>query len=124
DGFDEDKLHLQAIFSGWFPDYTAPSGMIVQTLTCASYTPMSPDTLNNAEFCDRSIDREIARAQTLEPGDPAAAQLWIKIDRDLTDQAPWLSFANGVTIEVKSPRVGNYQYNPQWGTLLGQLWVR
>jgi YVTN family beta-propeller protein len=124
DGFDEDKLHIQAIFSGWFPDFPAPSGMIEQTLTCASYTPMSSENLNEAEFCDRSIDREIARAQTLEPGDPAAARLWIKIDHDLTDQAPWLSFANGVTIEVKSPRVGNYQYNPQWGTLLGQLWVR
>jgi hypothetical protein len=23
-----------------------------------------------------------------------------------------------------SPRVGNYQFHPQWGTLLDQLWVR
>ena len=23
-----------------------------------------------------------------------------------------------------SRRVGNYQYNPQWGVLLDQLWVR
>ena len=60
---DEDKLHIQAIFSGWYPDFPAPAGMIEQTLTCASYTPMSPENLNSAEFCDRSIDREIARAQ-------------------------------------------------------------
>jgi hypothetical protein len=27
-------------------------------------------------------------------------------------------------LEVISTRVGNYQYNPQLGTLLDQLWVR
>ena len=46
------------------------------------------------------------------------------IDRHLTDEAPWVAYANGVALEVKSTRVGNYQYNPQWGTLLDQIWVR
>ncbi len=50
--------------------------------------------------------------------------LWAKIDRDITNQAPWVPYANGVVLEVKSPRVGDYQYNPQLGTLLDQLWVR
>jgi peptide/nickel transport system substrate-binding protein len=51
-----------------------------------------------------------------------ALRLWAKIDRDLTDQAPWIPFANGVVLEVISTRVGNYQLNPQRGTLLDQLW--
>ena len=116
----------QAIFSGWYPDYAPPpTGMIVPTLTCSGYTPVAAENTNTAEFCDRAIDREIAQAQALQASDPQAAwRLWAKADRDLTDRAPWVSFANGVALEVKSTRVGNYQYNPQWGTLLAQLWVR
>jgi hypothetical protein len=60
--------------------------------------------------------------QTTDPG--ASSRLWTQVDREITDQAPWISFVNGVVLEVKSNRVGNYQYNPQWGTLLDQLWVR
>lgn len=86
---------------------------------------MNSQNQNLAEFCNPKIDREIARAQSLQTRDPtAASRLWTKIDRDITNQAPWVPFANGVVLEVKSPRVGNYQYNPQWGTLLDQLWVR
>jgi hypothetical protein len=33
----------------------------------------------------------------------------------LTDQAPWVPFANGVVLELQSRRVGNYRYNSQWG---------
>jgi len=29
-----------------------------------------------------------------------------------------------VVVDVISTRVGNYQLNPQWGTLLDQLWVK
>jgi hypothetical protein len=46
------------------------------------------------------------------------------VDRDITDKAPWVTFANGVFVEAISTRVGNYQHSPQWGTLLDQLWVR
>ena len=112
------------VFSGWYPDYQAPAGMVVP-LTCDAYKPVPSENANNAAFCDRAIDREIARARSLETSDPeAATRLWARVDRDLTDQAPWVAFASGVALEVKSTRVGNYQYNPQWGTLLGQLWVR
>jgi hypothetical protein len=31
---------------------------------------------------------------------------------------------NPASVEVVSKRVGNYQYNPQYGSLLDQLWVR
>ena len=51
------------------------------------------------------------------------SQQWARVDRNLTDKAPWAPYANGIVLEVVSTRVGNYQHNPQWGTLLGQLWV-
>jgi YVTN family beta-propeller protein len=118
-----DDVHLQV--NGWYPDFAAPGGFIAPILTCAAYDPANSQSLNIAHFCDRGIDREIARARALQTTNPGtASHLWAKIDRELTDRAPWVSFANGVVLEVLSTRVGNYQNNPQWGTLLAQLWVR
>jgi hypothetical protein len=31
---------------------------------------------------------------------------------------------NGQNVSFVSKRVGNFEYNPQWGVLLDQLWVR
>ncbi len=109
---------VQVTVNGWSPDFAVPGGFIDPTLTCAG-------PLNLAAFCDPSIDRAIARAHSLHTTDPGAeSQHWARIDRKLTDQAPWLAYANGIVLEVVSTRVGNYQHNPQWGTLLGQLWVK
>jgi peptide/nickel transport system substrate-binding protein len=81
--------------------------------------------LNAAGFCDPTIDREIARADALQTTNPgASSRPWAKVDRDLTDRAPWAAFANNSLVEVASARVGNYQVNPLTGTLLDQLWVR
>jgi peptide/nickel transport system substrate-binding protein len=122
----EDKLRLQLSFNGWYPDFGGtPSSFITPLLTCRSYNRDNALNNNSAEFCSRRIDREIARARTLQTNDPGAASgQWATIDRDLTDQAPWVPYANGVALDVVSTRVGNYQLNPQLGTLLDQLWVR
>jgi peptide/nickel transport system substrate-binding protein len=121
----EDRIGLQIGFNGWYPDYASPSGDILGGLTCSSYKRDSAGNENLAEFCDPAIDRDIARAQSLQHPDPeAASSLWRRIDTEITDQAPWVSFANGVVVDVKSRRLGNYEYSPQWGVLLDQLWVR
>jgi peptide/nickel transport system substrate-binding protein len=110
--------HVQMTVNGWSPDFAVPGGFIDPTLMCTAF-------LNLAAFCDPSIDRAIARAHMLHTTDPGAeSQQWARIDRSLTDQAPWVPYANGIVLDVVSTRVGNYQHNPQWGTLLGQLWVR
>jgi peptide/nickel transport system substrate-binding protein len=31
---------------------------------------------------------------------------------------------NGREVDLVSKRVGNYEYHPQWGALLDQLWVK
>jgi hypothetical protein len=65
------------------------------------------------------------RALDLQASDPdAAASLWARIDHDLTDHAPWLCMVNPRVLDIVSERVGGYQYNPQWGVLIDQLWVR
>jgi hypothetical protein len=38
--------------------------------------------------------------------------------------SPWVFLMNIISLEFVSARVGNYQYSPQWGILLDQLWVR
>jgi hypothetical protein len=32
--------------------------------------------------------------------------------------------SNRRNVDFVSKRVGNHQYNPQWGVLLDQLWVK
>ena len=84
-----------------------------------------PTTSTSPSSATRSIDAEIARARSLQTSDPqAAAQLWSKVDRDIVDQAPWVVHGNPRATDFVSRRVGNYQYNPQWGALLDQMWVR
>jgi len=115
----------QMIYNGWYADYAAPAGFLPAVLTCGAYKTDPEQNLNASGFCDPAIDREIARADALQTTNPeAASRLWAKVDRELTDRAPWAAFANNSVVEVKSPRVGNYQVNPQLGTLLDQLWVR
>ncbi len=116
----------QAGFGAWYADFATPAGFIGSTLTCGAFNRADPSNNTNfSEFCDPAIDREVARAESLQSSAPqAAAQLWTKIDADLVAEAPWVPFANSDVLELVSSRVGNYQFNPQWLTLLDQLWVR
>jgi ABC-type transport system substrate-binding protein len=115
------QSRIQVGFFAWGPLFAAPAGFIPSGLSCAATWEQG----HTSRFCDPAIDREMARAEALQTTDPVqATNLWAKVDHQLTDAAPWAPFANGVVLEVVSKRVGNYQYNPEWGTLLDQLWVR
>ncbi len=119
------RNNLQAGIYGWQHDYPTAGNFLPPLLTCKSFTPRSSDNTNLAEFCNRRIDAEIARARALEVADPgAAATLWTKVDHDITEQAPFVFLQNPRNATLVSRRVGDYQYNPQWGVLLDQLWVR
>jgi peptide/nickel transport system substrate-binding protein len=94
-------------------------------VTCSNYRPRASDYINEAGLCDHAIDREIARAASLQVSDPpAAAALWTTIDRRIVDAAPLVAYGNEQAVHFVSRRVGNYQYNPQYGALLDQMWVR
>jgi peptide/nickel transport system substrate-binding protein len=80
--------------------------------------------VNPAEFCDPAIDAEIDRAEQAQLADPAAAvPQWAKVDREITDEAPWISLLTPGWVDVVSERLGNYQPNPILGILLDQAWV-
>ena len=119
------RRKVQAGIALWNPDYPSASDFFPVVLTCGSFVPRSRLNLNLAEFCNHPVDAEIARARALQATDPgAASRLWSKVDRDVVNQAPWVFLENQRNVNFVSRRVGNYQYNPQWGVLLDQLWVR
>jgi YVTN family beta-propeller protein len=111
--------NIQAGPHSWFTDYPAAANF------AALFSCGSPTLANPSQFCDPAIQRAIARALHLESADPRAANdLWARIDRMVTDRAPYVPLLNPRRLDFVSARVGNYQSNPQWGTLFDQLWVR
>jgi peptide/nickel transport system substrate-binding protein len=57
--------------------------------------------------------------------DPAAASvIWQEIERVILAQAPLVPTANLQNVDFVSKRIRNYQFHPQWGSLLDQLWVK
>jgi ABC-type oligopeptide transport system substrate-binding subunit len=53
-----------------------------------------------------------------------AAQLRAKADRLITNDAYWVPTINLHEVDLVSPRLQNYEYNPVWGFLADQSWVR
>jgi ABC-type transport system substrate-binding protein/class 3 adenylate cyclase len=103
---------------GWFQDYPSPSNFFEPLFSCHADLPMS-------RFCDARIDREAARATSLQLTEPiAAGEAWARVDRNVVDQAPFVPLFTPATAELVSRRVGNYQYNGVFGALLDQMWVR
>jgi YVTN family beta-propeller protein len=119
------RTRAQIGFAAWAADYPAASAFINVLLTCKSFQPGTEAQVNIAEFCDPAIDAKIKRALAVQANDPAGAgALWADIDHSIVDRAPWVPTHTSKGLSFVSKRVGNYQYNPQWGVLLDQLWVR
>ena len=121
----DSRARTQIAWFTWYGDYPAPSNFIESLFTCRAFVPDSPLNINGAAFCRPTLDRRIRGASALQASAPGAAgQRWARIDREITDQAPWLPLYNPQVLVALSPRVGNYQYHPFWQVLLDQLWVR
>ena len=122
----DSRVGAQTGWSGWVAVYPSAVAFLVPLFSCAAFTPASAErTTNVSEFCDRSIDAQINRAATAQVQDPAAATvLWQQVEQSLLAQAPVVPTINRRNVDFVSERVGNYQYNPQWGVLLDQLWVK
>jgi peptide/nickel transport system substrate-binding protein len=121
----DSRDHAQAIDGGWSPDYPTADDFLGK-LTCPYFTPANgPVTTDASEFCNRAIDRQVVRAASEQTTDPPAADaLWTRLDHELTDLAIWLPTVTPNETDLISQRAGNYQYNPVWGALLDQIWVR
>ncbi len=79
----------------------------------------------------RRVDAQVARAQSLETTNRAAAAgAWHTADRMLTDDAPWVPMKVFLSTDFVARRVGNYKYcwlsatSGLTGACLDQLWVR
>ena len=66
-----------------------------------------------------------ASTGAFELADPArAADAWATVDHRVTDAAAWCRPVSMRVVELTSRRLRNYQYNPVWGFLADQSWVR
>jgi peptide/nickel transport system substrate-binding protein len=107
---------VQAAWWGWIADYPSAATWIPPQYSCAG---------NQSEFCDRSVERLIEKAIALQASDPSAANaIWARVDRMLTDRAPFVHLFVAQFPYFVSERVGNYQYHPVHELLLDQLWIR
>jgi peptide/nickel transport system substrate-binding protein len=119
------RHRIQISAGGTLTDYPAASDIIQTWLSCENYQPRSDLNNNRAEFCDPAIDHLMDRALRLQASQPDKAhRLWAQVDSEIVDRAPWLPTVNLRTIDFVSKRVGDYQFHPQWGMLLDQLWVK
>src|SRR6266536_6133600 len=100
--------------------------LVTGVQTCAlPISLFSCSTPNWSQFCDRGVESRMQRANALQTTDTYLAnRLWARIDRNIVDLAPVVPLITLKQVDIVSRRVGNYQYTPQWGVLLGQLWVR
>jgi DNA-binding SARP family transcriptional activator/ABC-type transport system substrate-binding protein len=126
DTISNSRRRAQAGPNAWIRDYTSAANFIKPLFSCSSFVPGDAAlTSNVSQFCDRALDRRMARASKLQATDPArAGDEWARVDRAIVDAAAAVPYANGLDVTLLSKRVGNYQFNPMWGVLLDQLWVR
>jgi peptide/nickel transport system substrate-binding protein len=122
----DSRTRSQAGFNGWAADFPSESGFLTVQFACAAFVPGAPDkTSDPSGLCDRSLDRLLRRAaavQVVNP--PAARKLWQQAEQRILALAPVVPTYNPQNVDFVSKRVRNYQFHPQWGVLVGQIWVR
>jgi YVTN family beta-propeller protein len=102
----------------WAATYPDPSSYIPQFFGCGG-------SLSNDYYCDNGLDHQMRTASLLELQNPARADAtWTAVDHRLTSQAVWAPTVDLHAVELVSPRVRNYQFNPVWGFLADQVWLR
>jgi peptide/nickel transport system substrate-binding protein len=105
-------------------NYVAPSDVFGQTVTCNAAN-LGPFAANLGRFCIPRLDTQINKAlaeQGQQPG--LAIKEWTAIDRIVANDAAVVPIATLLEPDFVASRVGNFEYNPQWGVLVDQLWVR
>ena len=119
------KNHVQFAFSDWYQDYPAASDFLVILLGCESIHPNSNSSPNIAQFCDKKIQADMDRAGKVGITDPEAGnKIWAQVDKEVTDQAPWVAMYNPKFIDFLGSRVKGYQFSPQWYFLIDQASVK
>lgn len=126
DPYAKDSRHrVQMSLSIWYQDYQAASDFLNVLTGCGSFQPNSGSQPNISEFCDPKTQKLMNRALAVETRNRSAADIvWSKADRAVTNQAPMVVMFNPAVVTFVSKRTGDFQYNPQWGLLMDQVWVK
>jgi YVTN family beta-propeller protein len=113
------RRHFQLSVDGdWYADYPDPSSYVPQFFGCDG-------GLSNGYYCNPRLNREMRTASLLELANPRSADAtWTDVDHRLTDQAVWAPTVDLRAVELVSPRLRNYQFNPVSGFLADQVWLR
>jgi peptide/nickel transport system substrate-binding protein len=119
------STRAQIGWAGWARDYTSPADFLRPLYSCSGVVPSRPlETSNYSRFCNPQVEAAIRNAERIQEQDPiAGTHAWASVDRMIVDRAAAVPYANNLQLTLLSRRVGNYQFNPQWGVLLDQLWV-
>jgi peptide/nickel transport system substrate-binding protein len=112
------RNRAQIGFDGLSAGYPSPATFLAQLFSC----PAS----DSSQFCDPGIDGQMRRAEAEQQSDPTGSRaLWQRVDREITDAAPWVPLVASEDVNFLSKRVGNYQFSSDgMGMLIDQLWVR
>lgn len=102
--------------TGW-PHYPEPSAYLPQFFGCAGGD-------SNGYYCNPRLDNSMRRATADNLKDPEqAGREWTAVDRQLTQDAPWVPTVNLRQVDLVSSRLRNFQCNPVWGFLVDQSWL-
>jgi YVTN family beta-propeller protein len=120
------RQRAQTGYTGWVADFPSAGSFLREEFACAAFSPGGPQfEADPSEWCDHAIDAQMHHAAAIQTQDPpAAALLWQRIERELLAQAVTVPTYNARVVDLVSKRVRNYQFHPQWGALLDQLWVK
>jgi peptide/nickel transport system substrate-binding protein len=116
---------VEFAFSDWYDDYPAASDFLNILLGCGSFHPNSNSSPNIAAFCDHVIQAKMDNAAKVGVRNlQQANNIWAEVDRNVTDQAPWVSMFNPKQLNFVSARVKGFLWSPQWYFLLDQASVK
>jgi peptide/nickel transport system substrate-binding protein len=119
------KNKIQFCWSSWYQDYPAASDFLNVLLGCGSFHPNSNASPNIAQFCNKSIQAKMDAAANQGITDPSGANAkWAQVDKEVTDQAPWVSMFNPKYVNFVSKDVKGFIFSPQWYFLIDQASVK
>lgn len=121
----DSRTRTQVAWDLWVSDFPTDAGFLPGLFSSAAYTPDSTANADPSGFRDPGVDRLMAHAEAVQGQSPSAAtSLWQAAERAILDQAPALPLYNQAEATFVSPHVQNFQFNPQWGVLFDQLWIK
>jgi peptide/nickel transport system substrate-binding protein len=119
------KNKVQISLTQWYQDYPAASDFLNVLFGCDSFRAGSDTSINIAGFCDKKIQAQMNKAETLGATDTTAAnKLWGQIDKQVTDQSAAAVLFAPKNTDFISKRVGNFIFSAQYYMLLDQAWVQ